>query len=80
MEYELRLDLSLTPYGQIVVKGMWSLPIHQQKKAKAVLKTYNRLLKLQLNVPGRTMRPSVRKLLAQGKVEIRDGQYVRAGI
>ncbi len=75
----LYLDLSLDSKDTIVVKGMWSLEPHQHKKARAILKTYDRLLKLQLNAPSESMRPSVRKLLAQGKIEIRDGQYVLAG-
>ncbi|WP_232300448.1 hypothetical protein [Desulfonatronovibrio magnus] len=59
---------------------MWSLQLHQQKKAKAVLRTYDQLLRLQLDAPNKKMRPSVRKLLAQGKIEIRDGQYLRGGV
>ena len=76
LEYELGLDFSLDSKGNIVVKGLWSLLTHQKQKAQAVLKTYDRLLKLQLNAPSRTMRPSVRKLLAQGKIAIRDGQFI----
>ena len=74
--YSLYLDLSLSPDGQIKVSGLWSLPPHQQKRANAVLKTYDKLLRLQLDAPNKRMRPSVRKLLAQGKIEIRNGQYV----
>ncbi len=73
----LYLDLDLSANGQIKVSGMWSLEHHQQKKARAVLSTYDKLLRLQLDAPSRSMRPSVRKLLAQGKIEIRDGQYCR---
>jgi len=69
--YSLRLNLSLNPEGQIKISGMWALPPHQQKKAKAVLKTYDKLLRLQLEAPSASMRPSVRKLLAQGKIEIK---------
>ncbi len=76
LESEYRLDLSLDSSGNVVVKGMWSLQLHQHKKARAILKTYDRLLKLQLDAPSERMRPSVRKLLAQGKIEIRGGQYV----
>ena len=63
LEYEMHLDLSLNPEGQIKVIGMWALPPHQQKKAKAILKTYGKLLRLQLEAPSSPMRPSVRKLL-----------------
>ncbi|EFI33117.1 hypothetical protein Dthio_PD0432 [Desulfonatronospira thiodismutans ASO3-1] len=79
LEYELRLDLSLDSRGSIVVKGLWSLHPHQKQKAQATLTTYNKLLRLQLNAPSRKMRPSVRKLLAQGKIEIKGGQYVKRG-
>ena len=60
-------------YHEILVNYL--LP-HQHKQAKAVLKTYDKLLRLQLAAPSKRMRPSVRKLLAQGKIEIRSGQYV----
>ncbi len=69
-------EFSLDSRGNIVVKGMWSLDPHQKKKARAVLQTYDKLLRLQLDAPSKNMRPSVRKLLAQGKIEIKDGQYV----
>ncbi len=72
----LYLDLSLDPSGNVIAKGMWSLEPHQKKKAQAVLQTYDKLLRLQLDAPSESMRPSVRKLLAQGKIEVRDGQYV----
>ncbi len=76
LQSQYRLDLSLDSRGNIVVKGMWSLHPHQKKKAKAVLRIYDKLLRLQLNAPSESMRPSVRKLLAQGKIEIRDGIYL----
>ena len=76
LEYELRLDLSLDSQGGIVVKGMWSLHPHQNQKVQVILKTYDKLLRLQLDAPSRKIRPSVRKLLAQGKIAIRDGQYI----
>ena len=79
LEYELSLDVCLSLENQITAKGMCSLHPHQKHKAHAVLKTYNKLLKLQLNAPSRKMRPSVRKLLAQGKIEIKGGQYVKRG-
>jgi hypothetical protein len=76
LQTQYRLDLSLDSRGNIVVKGIWSLHPHQKKKAEAILKIYDKLLRLQLNAPSKNMRPSVRKLLAQGKIEIREGQYV----
>jgi hypothetical protein len=72
----LYLDLFLDPSGNVVAEGMWSLEPHQKKKAKTILRIYDKLLRLQLDAPSESMRPSVRKLLAQGKIEIRDGQYV----
>ncbi len=79
LEYEMRLYLDLDSKGNIAIKGMWSLESHQKTKAQAVLDTYDKLLRLQLDAPSESMRPSVRKLLAQGKIEIRDGQYILAG-
>ena len=76
LESELRLDLNLDAKGNIVVEGMWQLNPHQKKKANDILKLYDKLLRLQLDAPSRMMRPSVRKLMAQGKIEIRNGQYV----
>jgi hypothetical protein len=76
----MRLSLDLDSKGNIVAEGMWHLHPHQYKQAKAVLKTYDRLLRLQLNATSKRMRPSVRKLLAQGKIEIMGGQYVLASI
>ena len=72
---EFHLAIDLDSKGRIVAKDMWSLLPHQQKKANAVLKTYDKLLRLQLDAPSSPMRPSVRKLLAQGKIEIRGGEY-----
>ncbi len=76
LEFEMRLDLDLDSNGQIKVKHMWSLEPPQKKKARAVLKTYDKLLRLQLDAPSKKMRPSVRKLLAQGEIEIRDEIYL----
>ena len=73
---ELGLDLHLDPKDNIVCKDIWRLPPHQQKQAKAVLRIYNKLLRMQLDVPSESVRSSVRKLLAQGKIEIKSEQYV----
>jgi len=80
LQSEMRLSLDLDSKGNILVEGMNHLLPHQYKQAKAVLKTYDKLLRLQLNAPSKRMRPSVRKLLAQGKIEIRAGVYVLASI
>ena len=76
LQSELRLDLNLDSKGNIVVEGMWQLHPHQKKNANHILKLYGKLLLLQLDAPSKRMRPSVRKLMAQGKIEIRNGQYV----
>jgi hypothetical protein len=76
LQSEMSLSLDLDSKGKVVVEGMNRLLPHQYKQAKAVLKTYDRLLRLQLNAPSKRMRPSVRKLMAQGKIEIRDRRYV----
>lgn len=55
---------------------MGSLAPRHRKRAKWVLDTYDRLLDMQLDAPKRKVRPSVRKLLAQGKIVIRGGRYV----
>ena len=72
----MRLDIELDSKGQITVHGMRFLEPHKAKQARNVLKVYDKLLRMQLDAPSKTMRPSVRKLLALGKVEVRDGQYV----
>ena len=72
----LRLDIELDSKGQITVHGMRFLEPHKAKQARNVLKVYDKLLRMQLDAPSKTMRPSVRKLLALGKVEIKEGQYV----
>ncbi|WP_291323056.1 hypothetical protein [Desulfonatronospira sp.] len=72
----LRLDVELDSKGQITVHGMRFLEPHKAKQARNILKIYDKLLRMQLDAPSKTMRPSVRKLVALGKVEIRDGQYV----
>jgi hypothetical protein len=36
---------------------------------------YDKLLRMQLDAPMREQRPSVNKLLAQGKIVIRNGKY-----
>jgi hypothetical protein len=76
LQSEMRLSLDLDPKGRIVVEGMNHLLPHQYKQAKAVLKIYDKLLLLQLDAPSKRMRPSIRKLMAQGRIEIREGQYV----
>ena len=63
----LRLDVELDSKGQITVHGMRFLEPHKAKQARNVLKIYDKLLRMQLDAPSKTMRPSVRKLLALGE-------------
>lgn len=76
LQGELRLKVELTPQGKIVLHGMSRLHPRHRKRAKWVLDTYERLLRMQLDAPKREMPPSVRKLLAQGKIVIRGGRHV----
>ncbi len=76
LTFELDLDLNLDSQGNIVCDDVWRLTAEKQKQARNVLRIYDRLLRLQLDAPSEKMRPSVRKLLAQGKIEIRNGQFV----
>ncbi|EFI36143.1 conserved hypothetical protein [Desulfonatronospira thiodismutans ASO3-1] len=71
----LRLNVELDSKGQVTVHGIRFLEPHKAQQARNVLQIYDKLLRMQLDAPSKTMRPSVRKLLALGKVEIRDGQY-----
>ena len=41
-----------------------------------MVKVYDKLLRMQLDAPKRELRPSVNKLLAQGKIVIKDKKYV----
>lgn len=58
-----------------MLEGLFRLPLDKRRQAQNVLKIYNKLLLMQLDAPSRSMRPSVRKLLAQGKIMIVDGKY-----
>jgi hypothetical protein len=75
LEGEMRLRVELTPQGKIILHGMSRLHPRHRRRAKWVLDTYDRLLRMQLDAPAREMRPSVRKLLAQGKIGIRGGMW-----
>ena len=74
--HSMRLDVELDSKGQITVHGMRFLEPDKAQQARNVLQIYDKLLRMQLDAPSKTMRPSVRKLLALGKVEIRGGIYV----
>ena len=76
LEHQLRLKVHLAPNGKILLYGMGDLSPKRRQQAMKVLKVYDRLLRMQLDAPKREMRPSVNKLLAQGKIVIKKGKYV----
>ncbi len=73
----LRLDVRLDTRGRIVLDGLNRIPGHKRRQAWQVVKIYDRLLRMQLDAPSEGMRPSVRKLLAQGRITVQEGRYVR---
>ena len=79
LERELRLRVFLGSKGNISVHGLEELSPKRQTKARKIIDIYNDLLLLQLDAPDRGMRPSVRKLMAQGKIAICEGKYVVPG-
>lgn len=72
----LRLDVRLDTRGRIVLDGLNRIPGHKRRQAWQVVKIYDQLLRMQLDAP-KGMRPSVRKLLAQGRITVQEGRYVR---
>ena len=74
----LRLNVRLGQNGKITLDGMKNVPGEKRRQVWQVVKEYDKLLKMQLDAP-EGMRPSVRKLLAQGKIKMKDGKYVRPG-
>ena len=75
---ELRVYYSKTG-SHIVLDGIAALSEDKQRQARQVVRLYPRILELQMDAPKRELRSSIRKLLAQGKVEIVNGRYrVRA--
>jgi hypothetical protein len=77
LEKQLRLRVNLAEDGRVLVGGLSSLPGHRKKKAVWVVNNYKELLKMQLNAESPQMRPSVRKLLAQDKLRIENGRYLK---
>jgi len=76
LERVLRLKVRIDNKDQILLDGLNYLGQHQVKQALGVVRTYDKLLRIQLNDP---KKPSVYKLIAQGKLELRKGKYVSAG-
>jgi hypothetical protein len=73
----LRLETFLSKDNQIILKGISRIPARDKKKAIWVLTNYEELLKMQLNADKPELRPSVRKLLAHGKIVIMNGRYIK---
>ncbi|MFO7875337.1 MAG: hypothetical protein R6U55_01985 [Desulfovermiculus sp.] len=55
---------------------MNDLSSKRRQQAINVLKNYDQLLRMKLDAPTPELRPSVNKLLAQGKIVIKQGKYV----
>ena len=76
LERTLRLKVFYSKRGtHIVLHGLAALSKERQRQARWVVAHYPWILELQLDAPTRELRPSIRKLMAQGKVEIVKGRY-----
>ena len=75
LERDLRMKVGIDKKGQILLDGLNSIGQQNIDRALWVVRTYDRLLRIQLKDP---RRPSVYKLIAQGKLEVRKGRYVEA--
>jgi len=76
LEVQLRLQVSLGRDGKILLHGLNDLSPKRRQQAFNVVKVYDKLLRMQLDAPTRELRPSVNKLLAQGKIVIKNKKYV----
>jgi len=76
LEHQLRLQVKLAPNGKILLYGLNDLSAKRRQQAFNVVKVYDKLLRMQLDTPTRELRPSVNKLLAQGKIVIKNKKYV----
>ena len=57
--------------NHIVLDGLAALPEEKQNQARQVVRMYPRILELQMDTQKLGLRPSIRKLMAQGKVRAR---------
>jgi hypothetical protein len=78
LERAIRVKVRLEKGGRIVLDGLGRLSQQNRRRAMWVLRTYEKLLRLQLDAPKPELRPSIRKLIAQGKLRIVNGTYVRS--
>jgi ribosome recycling factor len=76
LEHQLRLEVRLGQNGKILLYGLNNLSAKRRQQAFKVVKVYDKLLRMQLDAPRREMRTSVNKLLAQGKIVIKNKKYV----
>ncbi len=74
LQHRLLLKVWIDKNNQIKLDGISRLGKEWRKKAVWVLRNYDKLLRMQLNDP---RYPSVYKLIAQGKITIQKGQYVK---
>lgn len=75
LERQLLLTVRLDESGNILVYGVSGLSPGKRRQVSWVVRTYAGLLRLQLKASKPELRPSVRKLMAQGKVGIKKGRY-----
>jgi hypothetical protein len=76
LEHQLRLKVTLGQDGKIMLYGLNELSAKRRQQAFKVVKVYDKLLRMQLDAPKPELRPSVNKLLAQGKIVIKNKKYV----
>jgi hypothetical protein len=76
LERQLRLQVTLGQDGKILLSGLNDLSAKRRQQAFKVVKVYDKLLRMQLDAPKPELRPSVNKLLAQGKIVIKNKKYV----
>ena len=74
LEHQLRLNVRTDRNGQIKLDGISKYGEEWRKQAIWVTRKYDKLLRMQLSDP---RRPSVYKLIAQGKIMIKKGFYVK---
>jgi hypothetical protein len=75
LEHQLLLTVRLDEASTILVYGASSLAPRRQQQVTWIVRTHAGLLRLQLYAYRPELRPSVRKLMAQGKVEIVNERY-----
>jgi len=75
LEVQLRLQVTVGQNGKIMLYGLNDLSAKRRQQAFKVVKVYDKLLRMQLDAPTSELRPSVNKLLAQGKIVIKKKKY-----